>query len=118
MTTGIGGGGSAPSPGWLLRAALASCVATFITMRAAELGVILDDLSVTVDSESDDRGVLGLDETIPAGPLGMRIAVQVASAADDATVRDLVTWAAAHCPVDDAVRRAIPVELAIDAVRH
>ncbi len=59
---------SAPSPGWLLRAAEASCVATLITMRAAMLGIDLDTLEVTVDSVSDDRGLLGVDDTVPAGP--------------------------------------------------
>jgi hypothetical protein len=38
-------------------------------MRAAELGIPLQRLEVTVDSESDDRGILGMDEAIPAGPL-------------------------------------------------
>jgi hypothetical protein len=35
MTTSIGGGNAAPSPGWLMRAALASCTATLTAMRAA-----------------------------------------------------------------------------------
>ena len=44
MVTSVGGTGTAPSPGWLLRAAEASCVATLITMRAATLGITLDSL--------------------------------------------------------------------------
>ena len=73
MITGVGGGGSAPSPGWLLRAANASCIATLIAMRAAELGVRLEGLEVTVDSESDDAGILGIDASVPSGPLSMRV---------------------------------------------
>ena len=60
-STGVGGGGPAPSPGWLLRAANASCIATLIAMRAAELGARLDGLEVVVDSESDDAGLLDID---------------------------------------------------------
>ncbi len=115
MVKGVGGGGTAPSPGWLFRAAYASCVATLITMRAAETGVTLVGLEVTVDSESDDRGILGIDPSIPAGPISMRVAVRAASAdADAATVRDIVQWGTTHCPVDDAIRRAVPVELTVD----
>ena len=115
MVTGIGGGGSAPSPGWLLRAANASCIATLIVMRAAELGVRLEGLEVTVDSESDDAGILGVDAAVPAGPLSMRVAVRVASAsAPDAQVREVIAWGVEHCPVCDAVKRAVPVELDID----
>jgi hypothetical protein len=40
MGKAIGGGGSAPSPGWLFRAALANCDATVIAMRAAQLARI------------------------------------------------------------------------------
>jgi uncharacterized OsmC-like protein len=114
MVTGIGGGGSAPSPGWLFRAAYASCVATIITMRAAETGVTLTGLVVTVDSESDDRGILGIDDTVPAGPLSVRVAVRVESAdATEDRVRAIVDWGTTHCPVDDSVRRAVPVELTV-----
>jgi len=47
MSKELGGGGSAPSPGWLLRAALASCDATVIAIRAAQLGVTPTALEVT-----------------------------------------------------------------------
>ena len=115
MSEGIGGGGSAPSPGWLLRAANASCIATLIAMRAAELGVTLEGLEVVVDSESDDAGILDVDASVPPGPLSMRIAVRVASAsAPEAAVRELIAWGVAHCPVCDAIKRAVPVEVVVD----
>jgi uncharacterized OsmC-like protein len=115
MVAGVGGDGTAPSPGWLFRAAYASCVATLITMRAAESGVTLTRLEVRVDSESDDRGILGMSEAIPPGPLTAGVAVRAAAAdADTAALREIVTWGVAHCPIDDAVRRAVPVELTLE----
>jgi uncharacterized OsmC-like protein len=60
MSTGVGGAATAPSPGWLLRASHVACDATLIAMRAAEEGVELSRLEVAVDSESDDRGILGM----------------------------------------------------------
>jgi uncharacterized OsmC-like protein len=115
MTTSIGGTGSAPSPGWLLRAATASCVATLIALRAATLGLDLESLEVGVDSESDDRGILGIDLATPAGPLNVLVAVKVrASGADDRTVRAIIDWAVDHCPVVDALRRSIPTEVRIE----
>ena len=112
MTEGIGGGNSAPSPGWLLRAANASCIATLIAMRAAELGVRLDGLEVVVDSESDDAGILDVDAGTPAGPLSMRVVVRVAGAsAPDDEVREVINWGVAHCPVCDAIKRVVPVEV-------
>src|SRR3989337_1544642 len=52
MPVPMGGTASAPNPGGLLRAALASCNAPTISMRAAPLGVTLETLEVTVDSDS------------------------------------------------------------------
>ena len=115
MVSGVGGGGSAPSPAWFFRAGYASCVATLITVAAAVEGVELTGLQVTVDSESDDRGILGIDEAVPAGPLSVRVDVRVASVtADQDRVRAIVDWGTAHCPVDDLARRAVPVELVVE----
>jgi uncharacterized OsmC-like protein len=115
MSAGIGGGASAPSPGWLFRAADASCIATLIAMRAAEQGIELDRLEVTVDSESDDFGILGIDEAVPAGPLSIRVQVRVAAVGvTDDHLREIVAWGVAHCPVCDAAKRAVPVETLVE----
>src|ERR671934_2030089 len=76
MAESVGGGASAPTPGWLLRAALAACDATLVAMEAAREGIELTDLQVSVESESDFRGVLGLDPSIHAGPASMRVRVR------------------------------------------
>jgi uncharacterized OsmC-like protein len=110
MPKGIGGGSSVPSPGWFMRAAAASCVASLIAIRAAALGLEPGAIEVTVDSESDDRGILGLDDAIPAGALSVKVLVTIADL-DDAGRRDLVDWAVAHCPVTDTIARAVPVTI-------
>jgi uncharacterized OsmC-like protein len=116
MSRSVGGSGSAPSPGWLFRAAAASCAATLIAMRAAMLDVRIGSLEVTVDSESDDRGILGIDPSTPAGPLSVRVAVSVRASGTDADeVRAIIEWGVEHCPVVDAVRRSVPTEITIEA---
>ena len=115
MVAAVGGSGSAPSPGWLLRAAEASCVATLIAMRAAQLDKVIRSLEVVVDSVSDDRGILGIDGSVPAAPLSIDILVRAAfedAGTDEATA--IVDWAVEHCPVVDAVRRAVPVNVRIE----
>ena len=112
MVPSVGGTATAPSPGWLLRAAEASCVATLIAMRAAMLGVTLDTLEVTVDSESDDRGLLGIADDVPAGPLSGRVAVRLTAAGVDAsTLEEMARWGVKHCPVCDALERVVPVTI-------
>jgi len=115
MPGGVGGRGEQPSPGWLFRAATASCVASTIGMEAAREGVTLRSLEVEVDSESDDRGILGMDESVPAGPLSMRIRVRAAAEAVEAgRLRELLERGAGRCPVCDATKRAVEVALEIE----
>ena len=119
MTESVGGTASAPSPGWLMRAAEASCVATLIAMRAAMLGITLRSLEVTVDSESDDRGILGLADDVPAGPLSGRVAVSLsADGVDRATLEEIARWGVKHCPVCDALERAGPVDTFVEVAAH
>lgn len=116
MPTGIGGSAVSPSPGWYMRAAAASCVAALIGIRAAALGIELapGSVEVIVDSESDDRGILGIDDAIPAGALSMKVAVTFAAGtADAATLDAIARWALDHCPVTDTVRRSVPIELEV-----
>lgn len=112
MPQSVGGGNAGPSPGWLIRAALAACEATLIAMQAARDGVSLEALRVSVDSESDDRGILGMDPKVPAGPLSMRVRVAVSGSGGDlgSVVRDAVE----RCPVHDAVARQMSIHLEIE----
>ena len=115
MPASVGGQASAPSPGWLARAAQASADATVIAMRAAELGIALQRLEVTVESESDDRGLLGMDEATPAGPLSSRVRVHIAAeGVDHERLSELVEWADHHSPVSDAIRRAVPTTVEVE----
>lgn len=116
MPTPVGGEGSAPTPGWLIRAALASCAATTIAMRAAELEIALTRLEVTAESETDMRGLLGVGNGVDPGPIGARLRIELAAdGADEQRLEELVQWADSHSPVGDCLRRALPVELAITA---
>ena len=114
MPSAVGGATSAVSPGWLYRASLAACVLSLATMRAAQLGVTAFRCEVDVDSESDDRGILGIDPAIPAGPMSIRIRFQMSAERVDREDLDAIArWAADHCPVAEAAGRAVPVHMEV-----
>lgn len=117
MATALGGGGSAPSPGWLLRAAVASCDAVLIAIQAAEEGVRLARLEAEVTSVSDDRGLVG-GADVPPGPLRVRLEVRVATddRMDQGAVEALVARALRRSPVSEALGRVVPVEVDVKAV--
>lgn len=114
MPRGVGGLAEHPTPGWLFRAAVASCVASTVAMEAAREGIELTALDVEVDSESDDRGILGMDPDVSAGPSSMRIQITAAAqAVDPERLREIIAIGAARCPVCDATKRPVDVNVEI-----
>ena len=110
MSESVGGGASAPTPGWLMRAALAACDATTVAMEAARDGIELTDLEVSVESESDFRGVLGVDPSVHAGPLSVRVRIRLTAAdATEDQLRAIVERAESRSPVRDALVREVPM---------
>ena len=115
MPPALGGAGAAPTPGWLSRAAQASCLATVIAMRAAQEGIAGSRIEVIVDSESDTRGMLGSADGVPPGPLTSRARIRISAAGvSPDRLREIVEWADAHSPVSDAIGRAISRRIDIE----
>ena len=114
MATAVGGRESAPSPGWLLRAAVASCDAAVIAMQAAQERIALTSLEVEVFSESDGRGLVG-GADVPAGPLRMILDVRLAAdGVSRPDLQGLVERALKRSPVSEALGRIVPVEVSVD----
>src|SRR5512132_2992391 len=67
MPAKLGGGETAPTPGVLGRAALASCLVIGIATWAARQGVPIDALEVEVEADFDARGELGIGNGVPPG---------------------------------------------------
>lgn len=121
MPMELGGEASAVTPGWLLRAGLASCSATRIAMAAAAEGIKLQTLEVRATSRSDARGMLAIADldggAVPAGPLEMALHVRIgAPGVPDARLRVLVASTATCSPVTDVIERPVPVALHVDVV--
>src|SRR5262245_54677201 len=117
MPPAMGGAASAPNPGWLMRAAVASCTATTIAMRAAKLGIDLHTLEVTVESSSDSRGLLGLDDKISAGLSAITTRVKIgASGASAEDLRHLAKWGDDHSPMSCTTRNTPDYSLDVEVV--
>src|SRR3989304_2573768 len=56
-----------PPAGGRMPAPAAACHASMIPIRAAQEGITLDELTVVVGSVSDDRGMVGVADDVPAG---------------------------------------------------
>jgi uncharacterized OsmC-like protein len=119
MPAEFGGSGDQVTPGWLLRAGLASCLCTRIAMAAASEQIELDRLEVLADSQTDARGILDLPDAdgqpVCAGPQEMRLLVRIsAPGVAPQRLRTLVETSQRCAPMSAALQRAVPVALSIE----
>ncbi|HEU4928947.1 MAG TPA: OsmC family protein [Candidatus Krumholzibacteria bacterium] len=100
-----GGGGAAPDPGFVVRAALGNCLAMGYVTWAAYLGVPLDTVEIEMHADFDVRGQHGADG-IPPGFGEIRYHVRIGSTASEEDVRRVVEQADRSSMVGDVFRRA------------
>lgn len=110
MPEAIGGTGTAPSPGYFGRAAICSCIAIGIKMTAARDGLVLDRVSVSIEQDFDNRGVLGMPGA-SAAPLDTRVEIAISSSAPTQKIKDLVDRALQIDPWYLAFSIAQPVQI-------
>ena len=115
----IGGSGENVSPGWLMRAGIASCAASSLVMRAAAAGIELTSLEVVVRSHSDTRGLLGMPgddgAAIGAGPREIELVFRVAARdASKERLEALVAESQRCAPVPSAVLNGVPARVSVE----
>lgn len=119
LPTELGGDGEGITPGWLMRAGVAACMASSILLTAAAEGIELESLELTAGARSDLRGLLGMaDETgepVPAAFRVVRLLVRIsAPGVSRERLQALVERANQRSPVSGALRQAVPLELRIE----
>jgi uncharacterized OsmC-like protein len=113
---GIGGGDVAACPAEYALAALGSCQAITYRFWAAQLGIALDTVEVTVEGDLDVRGFFGFDEGVRPGFGAVRVAVEVGGPEPAERYEELARAVDAHCPVLDIFRNKVPVHRSLKAV--
>jgi uncharacterized OsmC-like protein len=114
----VGGAGDVPCSGDLLLGALAACQETTIRMVAANMGVQLDSLEVSVEADWDARGTLAMGD-YPVGLTQIRCVTSVGVAGDVIAERAarLLRSAEKYCVVLNTLRSGVPIESTFDLKR-
>lgn len=99
-----------PCSGDVLLAALAGCQEVTIKMVAAGMGLVLDDLRVTVTGELDFRGTMGVDRDVPVGYQRILCEIRVRAQGDPARIARLIERAEQYCVVRATLTNGVPVE--------
>lgn len=108
--TALGGEDSAANPVEYALAALGSCQAITYRVWAAQLGLKLDKVAISIDGDIDLRGFFGVAADVRAGFNAVRINVSLDGPEDTARYEELAAAVDAHCPVLDLFRNPVPVE--------
>jgi uncharacterized OsmC-like protein len=108
----VGGDGEVPCSGDLLLAALAACQETTLRMVAANMGIDLEELEVSVDGDWDPRGTLAMGAEFPIGITAVRAHSRVVVRGDERGERAerLLRSAERYCVVLSTLRAGVPVE--------
>jgi len=106
----LGGSNAAANPVEYALAALGSCQAITYRVWAAQLGIKLDKVEISIDGDIDLRGFFGIDDGIRAGFNTVRINVSLGGPESAARYEELAAAVDAHCPVLDLFRNPVPVE--------
>jgi len=114
----IGGNGEGPSPSMILRSAISSCVAIGVKQWAARHEVPVERVDVTLETDVDARGQLGVCDDIAAGFLGMRLVISVVSAADANAIDDVVRKSLKYSPLMDVLGRIQSVETRLELAQQ
>ena len=103
------GNNEGANPVEFLLHALAGCVTTTFVLHAMARGITILDLSTELEGDIDLQGLLGLDDTVPAGYEAITIRMNVTADCSEDELDDLLDYAKQHSPTCNTVCRPVPV---------
>jgi uncharacterized OsmC-like protein len=110
------GTGNGPTPVEFLLHAIAACLTAGLANIAAARGVVLREVTSTVEGDIDLLGILGLSDQVRNGYQGIRVSFRIAADAPEETVRGLLDQSRARSAVYDVLTTGVPVSVDVDVV--
>jgi uncharacterized OsmC-like protein len=109
------GNGNGPTPVEFLLHAVAACLTAGLANIAAARGVVLNEVTSTVEGDIDLLGILGLSNRVRNGYEGIRVSFQISADAPDDVVRALVEQSRSRSAVYDVLTTGVPVTIDVVA---
>ncbi|MGV8979376.1 MAG: OsmC family protein [Cellulomonas sp.] len=107
----LGGTNAGPNPVELVLASLAGCINIVIHMVAAEQGIVIRGLRLTVEGDLDPSLLMGSPTDERAGFSAIALTAEVDSDASAEEIDEVLRIAETRCPVADNLNSATPVTL-------
>jgi len=109
------GADNGPTPvEWLLHG-LACCLTAGIGNIAAARGVVLKEVTCSLEGDIDLQGILGLSDKVRNGFQAIRVNFAIKGDAPKEKLESIVRQAQARSAVFDVLANGVPVSIAVDA---
>jgi uncharacterized OsmC-like protein len=105
------GSNEGANPVEFLLHALAGCVTTTTVLHAVARGIKVESISTRMRGKIDMHGLLGLDESVPAGYESIQIEMDIQADCSDKELDELLAFVQGHSPVCNTVCRPVPVTI-------
>lgn len=112
----MGGEARGPSPGTLLRCAMASCVAIGIKSWAIRSDLDVIHVDVRFEADVDARGEMGLDPSVSPGFDAGRLFIQVVSPEAPVALNALIQTSLKYSPLMTLVQCKSPIQVDIKLI--
>ena len=109
----LAGDDIAASPVEYALGALASCQIVVYRLYAQQLGIQVDDISITANGDLDVQGLFGTDTAVRPGFSGVTLEVKIAGPESVDRYRELQRVVDERCPVLDIFQNPVPVQATV-----
>lgn len=109
----LAGDDEAASPVEYALGAIIACQVVVYRLYAEQLGIHVDDITITAEGDLDVRGLFGLDESIRPGFSDIRLAVSITGPESQERYEELGRTVEARCPVQDLFSNTTPVSAVV-----
>lgn len=103
----VGGSDTAPGAIEELMYATGTCIASAASAKAALMGVKLNKIVVSQETDIDLHGFLALDPNVRPGVLNWKTQIQIGGDASEEMLQRIAQWAYEYSPVSDTMRNGV-----------
>jgi uncharacterized OsmC-like protein len=92
----------------MLLESLVACAGVTLAAVATNMGIVVDQCTISAEGDMDFRGTLGVDRTAPVGLTAIRLRFQIESAAEATLIEKLIQLTERYCVIYQTLSRGVP----------
>ena len=108
-----GGNGDQLCSGDLLLDALVACAGVTVKAVATAMGITLTSAIIEAEGDTDFRGTLAVDRSVPVGFKAIRLNFRLQSDAEEASLNKLIELTERYCVIYQTLKAGVAIETSL-----